>query len=172
MIPEGSRRTACISSQAGCGIGCPFCATGLGRTGAQSRQRARSSIKSSRFQRVTGERVSNVVFMGMGEPFANYHAGDESGSPPHGSATDLGSAPAISRSPRREWCRRSAASPAKSDQFVLAISLHAATDDVRDRLVPLNRKYPIAQLMDACRDYIAGDGTADYLRVCDDSRRE
>lgn len=166
MIPEGSRRTACISSQAGCGIGCPFCATALG--GLVRNLTAGEIVDQVlALQRVTGETVTNVVFMGMGEPFANYAQvikaarllTDPNGfgiGARHITVSTSGVVPAI---------RRFAG---EGRQFVLAISLHAATDDVRDRLVPLNRKYPIAQLMDACRVYIEETGrriTFEYVMI-------
>lgn len=166
MIPDGSRRTACISSQAGCGIGCPFCATGLG---GLVRNLSAGEIVDQilAIQRVTGERVSNVVFMGMGEPFANYRQVIKAArllSDPNGlgigarhiTISTSGVVPAIRRFASEER------------QFVLAVSLHAATDDVRDYLVPLNRKYPIAELMDACRHYIQETGrrvTFEYVMI-------
>lgn len=153
LIPDGPRRTACISSQAGCGIGCPFCATGLG--GLVRNLHAGEIVDQIlAIQRLSGERVSHVVFMGMGEPFANYAQvikaarllSDRHGvgiGARHLTISTSGVVPAIRRFAR------------EGVQFGLAISLHAATDEVRDVLVPLNRKYPIAELLEACREYIA-----------------
>lgn len=152
LIPEGRRRTACISSQAGCGIGCTFCATALGGF-ARNLTAGEIIDQVLALQRSSGERVTNIVFMGMGEPFANYAQVIRSAkllSDPwafgigarHITISTSGVVPAIERFVE-EGC-----------QFVLAVSLHAATDDVRDRLVPLNRKYPIKSLIDACRRYV------------------
>src|SRR5690606_11808299 len=152
LIPDGKRRTACISSQAGCGIGCPFCATGL--DGLVRNLKAGEIVEQVlALQRLTGERVSHVVFMGMGEPFANYGEvlkAAELLSNPNGvgigarriTISTSGVVPAIRRFAR------------EGVQYGLAISLHAASDPVRDVLVPLNRKYPIDQLLDACREYV------------------
>lgn len=152
MIPEGARRTACISSQAGCGIGCTFCATALGGLG---RNLTAGEIvdQVAALQRATGERITNVVFMGMGEPFANYREVMKAArllndpwafgiGARHITISTSGVAPAIERFAR------------EGVQFVLALSLHAGTDEVRDRLVPLNRKYPLDVLMKACRYYV------------------
>lgn len=153
LIPDGPRRTACVSSQAGCGIGCPFCATALG--GLVRNLTAGEIVDQIlALSRLTGERVTHVVFMGMGEPFANYrqvikaarlltHPLGYGLGARHITISTSGVVPAI-----RRFAQEKA-------QFVLAVSLHAATDDVRDVLVPLNRKYPIAQLLEACREYTA-----------------
>jgi len=152
MIPEGSRRTACISSQAGCGIGCTFCATALGGLGRNLRA-GEIVDQVAALQRATGERITNVVFMGMGEPFANYREVMKAArllndpwafgiGARHITISTSGVAPAIERFAR------------EGVQFVLAVSLHAGTDEVRSRLVPLNRKYPLDVLMKACRYYV------------------
>ena len=153
LIPEEGRRTACISSQAGCGIGCTFCATALG---GFVRNLSAGEIVDQvlALQRATGEKVTNVVFMGMGEPFANYAQVMRAArllSDPwafgigarHITISTSGVVPAIERF------------TGEGRQFVLAVSLHAATDAVRDQLVPLNRKYPIDVLIGACRRYVA-----------------
>lgn len=153
MIPEGSRRTACISSQAGCGIGCTFCATALGGFGRNLRA-GEIVDQVAALQRATGERITNVVFMGMGEPFANYREVMKAArllndpwafgiGARHITISTSGVVPAIERFAR------------ECVQFVLAVSLHAGTDEVRDRLVPLNRKYPMDVLLRACREYVA-----------------
>jgi 23S rRNA (adenine2503-C2)-methyltransferase len=149
------RRTLCISTQAGCAMGCPFCATGQG--GFERNLSAGEILAQVLFYaRVLAEeeeRVTNVVFMGMGEPLANYAAtwaairrlNDRTGFGLGARAMTLstvGLVPAI---------RRMSQEP---EQVGLAVSLHAATDDLRDELVPVNRRYPLAQLMAACRGYV------------------
>lgn len=166
LIPDGKRRTACISSQAGCGIGCTFCATALG--GLQRNLTAGEIVDQVlALQRAAQERVTNVVFMGMGEPFANYanvmRAACLLNDPwafgigaRHITISTSGVVPAIDRF-IAEGC-----------QFVLAVSLHAATNSVRDLLVPLNRKYPVEELLAACRRYVAATGrriTFEYVMI-------
>lgn len=168
LIPEGDRLTACISSQAGCGIGCSFCATALG--GLIRNLTAGEIIDQLiRLQEEAGKRISNVVLMGMGEPLANYRAvlravrnmihpqGLGIGQR-HITISTSGIVPAIRRLATENL------------QIVLAVSLHAPTDELRDQLVPLNRKYPIAVLLDACREYIAQTGrriTFEYVLIRD-----
>lgn len=149
------RRTLCISTQAGCAMGCPFCATGQG--GFDRNLSAGEIVAQVLFYaRLLAEeegRVTNIVFMGMGEPLANYAASwaairrlnDPTGFGLGARAMTLstvGLVPAI---------RRMSHEP---EQVGLAVSLHAPTDELRDELVPVNRRYPLAQLMGACRDYI------------------
>ncbi len=149
-----SRSTVCVSSQAGCAMACGFCATGQGgfarhlTTGEIVEQvvRARSEADS------TGHRVANVVFMGMGEPLANYdrvwaaverlHA-DLGMSARHLTLSTVGVVPGIERL------------ATETLPVNLAVSLHAANDTLRDELVPLNRRYPLARLAAACRVYLA-----------------
>jgi len=166
LIPEGKRRTACISSQAGCGIGCAFCATALG---GFNRNLSAGEIvdQVAALERAAGEKVTNVVFMGMGEPFQNYAQVIKAAkilNDPWGKAigarhitiSTSGVVPAIDRF------------AGEGLQFVLAVSLHAGTNDVRDRLVPLNRKYPIETLVEACRRYVASTGrrvTFEYVMI-------
>ena len=159
FIPEDDRGTLCISSQAGCAVGCRFCSTGHQ---GFSRNLTTGEILSQlwfaehtlRKQFNTTERViSNVVMMGMGEPLQNYSALvpalramlDDHGyglSRRRVTVSTSGVVPMIDR--LGEDC-----------PVALAVSLHAPTDDLRDQLVPLNKKYPIAELMDACRRYLA-----------------
>ncbi len=149
------RLTLCISTQAGCAMGCPFCATGQGgfarnlSTGeivAQVLFYARSLAEQ-------GQRVTNVVLMGMGEPLANYAAtwsairrlNDPSGFGLGARAimlSTVGLVPAIRRMSR------------EPEQVGLAVSLHAPTDELRDRLVPINRRYGLQALLEVCREYI------------------
>lgn len=158
FIPEPDRGTLCISSQAGCAMGCRFCSTGhqgFGRnlsTGEIVAQlRYAEFFLRARFARE--ERViTNVVMMGMGEPLQNYHALipalkvmlDDFGyglSRRRVTVSTSGLVPMIRR--LREDC-----------PVALAISLHAPDDALRDVLVPLNRKHPIGELLQACSEYL------------------
>jgi 23S rRNA (adenine2503-C2)-methyltransferase len=159
FIPEDDRGTLCISSQAGCAVGCRFCSTGHQ---GFSRNLTTGEILSQlwfaehtlRKQFNTTERViSNVVMMGMGEPLQNYSAlvpALRSMLDDHGYG--------LSR--RRVTVSTSGVVPMMDRlgldaPVALAVSLHAPTDALRDNLVPLNRKYPLHELMDACRRYLA-----------------
>lgn len=166
LIPEGDRLTACISSQAGCGIGCAFCATALG--GLIRNLTAGEIIDQLvRLQQEAGKRISNVVLMGMGEPLANYRAVLRAvRTMIHPQGLGIGQRHiTISTSGVVPGIRRLAA---ENLQVVLAVSLHAPTDELRDQLVPLNRKYPIDILLEACREYIAQTGrrvTFEYVLI-------
>jgi 23S rRNA (adenine2503-C2)-methyltransferase len=158
-IPEDDRATLCISSQAGCAVGCRFCSTGHQ---GFSRNLSTGEIVAQlwyaehflRKQLNTSERViSNVVMMGMGEPLQNYGALvpalrtmlDDHGyglSRRRVTVSTSGVVPMIDRL-------------AQDCPVALAVSLHATNDPLRDKLVPLNRKYPIAELLDACNRYLA-----------------
>ncbi len=159
FIPEDDRGTLCISSQAGCAVGCRFCSTGHQ---GFSRNLATWEIVAQlwfaehflRKHLKTDERViSNVVMMGMGEPLQNYSAlvpALRTMLDDHGYG--------LSR--RRVTVSTSGVVPMMdrlgSDcPVALAVSLHAPNDALRDNLVPLNRKYPLAELLDACRRYLA-----------------
>ncbi len=147
------RTTVCVSSQAGCAMGCTFCATGqLGfernlSTGEIVEQVVRARVTAA----ATGRRLGNVVFMGMGEPLANtdrvwaavHVLHDELGiSARHLTISTVGVVPGIQRL-------------AAADLPVnLAVSLHAATDELRTRLVPIGRRYPLDVLVAACADYV------------------
>lgn len=175
MIPADDRRTACISSQIGCPVGCRFCASGLGGLdGNLSAGRIVEQVwllqKLMRDEEAAANpasvaatpsaparkppRISNVVFMGMGEPLANYQ--------PVVTAIrilldDFG----FGLSKRRVTVSTSGLVPfierLKEDVDVaLAVSLHAPNDVLRNELVPINRKYPIAELMEVCRRYTDG----------------
>ena len=149
------RRTLCISTQAGCAMGCVFCATGqMGfRRHLSSGEIIEQVLYYARILQAEGERVTNVVVMGMGEPFHNYDstlAAIDRLSHPQGfnlgarriTISTVGLVPMI---------RRFAA---EQRQVNLAISLHAADDELRSSMLPINKKYPIAVLMDACREYV------------------
>jgi 23S rRNA (adenine2503-C2)-methyltransferase len=159
FIPSEERGTLCISSQAGCAVGCRFCSTGHQ---GFSRNLSSGEILSQlwfaehtlRREFNTEERViSNVVMMGMGEPLQNYSALvpalramlDDHGyglSRRRLTVSTSGVVPMIDR--LGEDC-----------PVALAVSLHAPSDALREQLVPLNKKYPISELMDACRRYLA-----------------
>mgnify|MGYP001815318615 CR=1 FL=1 len=152
LMHYNTRSTVCISSQAGCAMACDFCATGQAGferhldTGEIVEQVIRA------IREAKPRRVSNVVFMGMGEPLANYEAtwsaveriqGDLGISARHITVSTVGIIPGIKRLTEEDL------------PVNLAVSLHAANDTLRDELVPINRRYPIADLVDACADYLA-----------------
>ena len=149
------RETLCISSQSGCAIGCPFCATGqMGlRRDLSSGEITEQVVHYARKIAAKGERITNVVVMGMGEPFLNYDATLEAIrrlNHPEGmklgarrfTISTVGIVPGIRRLAEENL------------QVNLAISLHAADDALRSTLIPINRKYPIGAIMAAVRDYI------------------
>ena len=158
FIPEDDRGTLCVSSQAGCAVGCRFCSTGhqgfsrnlsTGEILAQlwfAEHFLRKHLKTS--ERV----ISNVVMMGMGEPLQNYSAlvpALRAMLDDHGYG--------LSR--RRVTVSTSGVVPmmdrlGEDCPVALAVSLHAPNDTLRDNLVPLNRKYPISELLDACTRYL------------------
>src|SRR5262245_37728193 len=159
FIPEDDRGTLCVSSQAGCAVGCRFCSTGhqgFSRnltTGEIVAQLWFAEHFLRQHLRTNGQRViSNVVMMGMGEPLQNYQALipalrvmlDDHGyglSRRRVTVSTSGVVPVMDR--LREDC-----------PVALAVSLHASNDELRDKLVPLNKKYPVADLLDACNRYL------------------
>jgi len=151
LIPESKRLTLCISTQAGCGLGCAFCATAL--LGLKRNLRAREIIDQVlEVSRIlsSDQRITHVVLMGMGEPLANY--GETIKALEILTDTTWG----IGISPRRVTLSTVGLIPQiqklMADTRVnLAISLHAPNDELRSRLVPINRKYSLQQLMDCCR---------------------
>ncbi len=157
FIPEARRGTLCVSSQVGCAMDCPFCATG--RQGFNRNLSAAEIVGQVVLAgRELGleqgaSRVTNVVFMGMGEPLANFR---ELVRACDVLTDDFG----FGLSRRRVTVSTSGLVPqidrlAAVSNVALAISLHAATDTLRDELVPINRKHPIAELLAACWDYAA-----------------
>lgn len=158
LMAYGKRTTVCVSSQAGCAMGCSFCATGqlgfarhLGR-GEIVEQVARAARQAagSGFAR-----LSNVVFMGMGEPLANYEAVLSAVRMLNGELAIGARSMTISTVGIVPGIRRLAG---EGIQVNLAVSLHAANDSLRDRLVPINRRYRLADLMAACHDYCERTG--------------
>ena len=154
LIVEGKRRTACLSSQVGCALDCSFCATG--RMGfvrnLSAAQIVDQLLQVDRVLQERGERVTNVVMMGMGEPLLNYKnlvqaiqlMGMEVGPGIGGrriTVSTAGYLPGIRKLAREEL------------NIGLAISLNATTDELRQRLMPINRKYKIADLLDAAREF-------------------
>ncbi len=164
-IPDTGRGTLCISSQVGCTLNCTFCHTGtqrlvrnltpgeiagqvvLARDCLNDWQRAAAPAGADPEKRL----VSNVVMMGMGEPLYNFEAVRD--------ALDVvADGEGLSISKRRITLSTSGVVPnivraGEEIGSMLAISLHAVTDELRDKLVPLNRKYPLRELLDACRNY-------------------
>lgn len=157
------RNTVCVSTQVGCNIGCPFCATGMqgfernlssGEMVDQVLYFGRYLKNESSLSEDNGyaNGITNIVFMGMGEPLANYeelwkavvklNAAETFGLGARNiTISTAGLAPEIRRLGREKL------------QVGLAVSLHAGTDELRDKLVPLNRKYPLEELISACREY-------------------
>ena len=151
------RRTVCLSSQSGCALACTFCATGamgLGRNLTPGEIVEQLVVLARRLRDSDGARVHNVVMMGMGEPFQNYDrvlAACRTMNDPTGFG--LGARQiAISTAGWVPGIDRLAAEPM---QIKLALSLHAPDDELRGQLMPVTRRYPIAELMDACRRYRA-----------------
>ena len=155
LMRYSKRRTLCISTQAGCAMGCVFCATGqMGfRRHLSSGEIVEQVLYYARQLHAQGEEVTNVVVMGMGEPFHNYEAtmaAIDRLNHPDGfnfgarrfTVSTVGLIPMI---------RRFAS---EKRQVNLAVSLHAADDELRSSMLPVNHKYPLAQLIPACREYV------------------
>lgn len=173
-IPEDDRATLCVSSQVGCSLACTFCSTG--RQGF-NRNMSTAEIVSQLFlanrlverEVVPGRKITNIVFMGMGEPLLNFDAVCEA-------AEIMMEDNAWGLSKRRVTVSTSGIVPAM-DRLLervdvsLAVSLHAPTDSLRDELVPINRKYPLAELMAACDRYAprcpTGAITYEYVMLKD-----
>jgi len=160
-IPERDRATLCVSSQVGCGLNCSFCSTAqqgfnrnlttgeiIGQVLVASRLLAADGVRCNE----NGRAISNVVMMGMGEPLLNF---DNVVPAMRLMLDDL----AFGLSKRRVTLSTSGVVPEldrlrEACDVALAVSLHAPTDTLRDELVPINRKYPIRELMAACRRYV------------------
>ena len=167
LIPDGNRATLCVSSQVGCSLDCSFCSTGKqgfqrDLTAAEIIGQVWLAIDSyDAFQSGKGRVVTNVVMMGMGEPLLNF---DPVVSAMNLMMEDL----AYGISKRRVTLSTSGVVPAldklaEVSDVSLAVSLHAPNDALRNELVPINRKYPIARLLESCRQYI--DAQSDSKRV-------
>ncbi|AHH20362.1 ribosomal RNA large subunit methyltransferase N [Nocardia nova SH22a] len=166
LMRYSDRNTLCISSQAGCGMACPFCATGQGGLNrnlstAEIVDQVRAAAAALRDGEVPGGtgRLSNIVFMGMGEPLANYkrvvNAVRRITSPaPDGLGisqrsvvvSTVGLAPAIRKLADEDL------------SVTLAVSLHTPDDELRDTLVPVNNRWPVAEVLDAARYYADKSG--------------
>jgi 23S rRNA (adenine2503-C2)-methyltransferase len=167
LIPETGRATLCVSSQVGCSLDCSFCSTGKqgferDLSAAEIIGQVWLAIKSyDAFQAGNGRIVTNVVMMGMGEPLLNF---DNVVAAMDLMLEDL----AYGLSKRRVTLSTSGVVPAldklaKVSEVSLAVSLHAPNDELRSQLVPINRKYPIAMLLQSARNYI--DAQRDSKRV-------
>jgi 23S rRNA (adenine2503-C2)-methyltransferase len=173
---QRGRATVCISTQAGCAMGCPFCATG--QAGLRRQLRTDEVVAQiAAVQRLlqdgvvdtegVPDHITNVVFMGMGEPLANPEVTlatlrwllDPDGfnlSARSITLSTIGLVPAIRRLVRLDA------------PITLAVSLHAPTDELRDRLVPINRRHPLDELLAACDDHVAATGrrmTFEYVLI-------
>jgi 23S rRNA (adenine2503-C2)-methyltransferase len=153
FIPEESRGTLCVSSQVGCALDCSFCATarqGFNRNLSVAEIIGQVRMASAALDK--DQRISNVVMMGMGEPLLNF---DNVVSAMNLMMDDA----AYGLSKRRVTLSTSGVVPAihrlrDTIDVALAVSLHAADDELRSQLVPINRKYPLNELMQVCRDYV------------------
>lgn len=153
LIRDRERVTICVSSQVGCAVKCSFCATGLSgyKRNLSPGEIVEQALYLLRDEQL-GDRTPNIVYMGMGEPFRNYDAVMKSIRllmRPEGlhigarkiTVSTAGDVPGLQRFADEDW------------QVRLSVSLHAADDELRSELVPLNRKYPLNMLMDAVRSY-------------------
>jgi len=159
LMKYDERRTLCISTQAGCAMGCVFCATGqMGFfRNLTSGEIVEQVLYFARELKKAGETVTNIVIMGMGEPFINYDntldAIDRLNDPRgfglgarRFTISTVGLVPKI-----QEFTK-------EKRQVNLAVSLHAANDELRSKLLPVNRQYPLSELIPACRDYVETTG--------------
>ena len=158
LIPDGDRKTLCVSSQVGCSLDCSFCSTGKqgfnrNLTAAEIIGQVRIAIKSyGPFDPSGDRRVTNVVLMGMGEPLMNFNNVVEA-------VKLMMEDNAYGLSKRRVTLSTAGVVPAldklgDETDVSLAVSLHAPNDELRDQLVPINRRYPINELIDACNRYL------------------
>jgi 23S rRNA (adenine2503-C2)-methyltransferase len=161
----------CVSCQIGCAIGCSFCATGLSGLirNLSAGEMVSQVVHAARLARERERRISNIVVMGMGEPFHNYDAvmrfvaivNDRQGlgiGARHITLSTAGVVPFIDRLAEEPY------------QVKLAVSLHAPNDALRSQLVPINRRWPIDELLAACRRYVARTGrrvTFEYVLIED-----
>jgi 23S rRNA (adenine2503-C2)-methyltransferase len=166
LIPAGTRRTVCLSTQAGCKFACAFCASGL--LGFR-RDLTTAEILGQvlYFRDVLDAGLTNIVFMGMGEPLDNFDNVEKAIrilNDPRGfgfaarrmTVSTSGFVPGIARFKKLDL------------QVNLSVSLHAADDETRNRLMPINRRFPLAEVMAACEDYLGGGGrklTFEYVLI-------
>jgi 23S rRNA (adenine2503-C2)-methyltransferase len=176
FIPDSNRGTLCVSSQVGCTLACTFCHTGTQRlvrnltpgeivtqvlvardglgewSGAPANGKTNTQTHGKLTRETPARQLSNIVFMGMGEPMFNYDNVVTA-------CQIMMDSDGLALSRRKITVSTSGVVPrirdlAKDVGVNLAISLHAVTDELRDVIVPINRKYPIAELLDACREYV------------------
>ena len=164
LLPYENRVSVCVSTQVGCAAGCTFCATGIGGL-ARNLTAGEIVDEILTLQGKSERRVSNVVYMGMGEPLLNYDnviksihlLNDEVGiAMRHITISTVGITPRIEKLAQEKL------------QLTLAISLHAPNDTVRRQLIPIAARYPIHELIEACRDYTNETGrriTFEYLLI-------
>lgn len=166
VIPDKDRLTLCISSQVGCAMGCRFCLTGkLGlKRSLKAHEIVDQVIAVSRL--ISPMKITNIVFMGMGEPLSNLDEVTEA---------LLRLTAIIEISKRRITVSTSGVVPkivelaVRAPHVNLAISLNAVTEEARDSLMPVNKKYPLKMLLDACRRFPLGPGrriTFEYVMLC------
>jgi 23S rRNA (adenine2503-C2)-methyltransferase len=155
LMQYPDRVTVCVSTQAGCAMACQFCATGQSGFQRQLTQGEIVEQVAAAMRKSGSRRVSNIVFMGMGEPLANYDRvwgavvrlhGDMGLSARHLTLSTVGIVPGIRRLATENL------------PVNLAVSLHAANNGLRDELVPINRRYPLEVLADACAEYVRASG--------------
>jgi 23S rRNA (adenine2503-C2)-methyltransferase len=150
-IPEGSRLTLCISSQAGCALQCSFCATGA-MGFVRNLQPFEIAGQVREVTMLTGRKPTNVVFMGMGEPLMNWKAVDPA-------LTILNDASGIGIGARHITVSTVGVLPGiialskRPEQFRLALSIHAPSDELRRKLMPINVKYPLADVIEAASEF-------------------
>jgi 23S rRNA (adenine2503-C2)-methyltransferase len=174
-IPDRDRRTFCISTQAGCPVGCAFCATGHG--GFKGHLRPAEIVDQvASMQRITGEGPTNIVYMGMGEPLLNFASVRKS-------IEILTDPEQFGFGARRITVSTVGIPDGMRElaevfpQVKLAVSLHAARNDLRSRIIPINRKYPLEDVVAAGRDHVSRTGkkiTFEYILLpgVNDSRRD
>ena len=165
---KSDRRTVCVSTQVGCAYGCKFCASGL--EGFFRNLRANEIVDQIiAIERATNEKIDNVVFMGMGEPLANFEnvlRAIRIVNAPWGLAIGARRI-TVSTSGLAPQIRKLAGEPL---QIRLAISLHGATNDVRNQIMPINRRYNLEKLLSACDYYVARSKqrlTFEYILIAD-----
>jgi 23S rRNA (adenine2503-C2)-methyltransferase len=166
LIPSGKRRTVCLSTQAGCKFGCAFCASGL-HGFKRDLQPSEITGQALAVHGEAGGEITNYVFMGMGEPLDNFDSLAKAiriMNAPEGmgiaarrmTVSTAGLIPGIERLKGLDL------------QVNLSVSLHAVTDRLRSRLMPINRKYPLEKLIEACEGYIRSGGrmiTLEYILI-------
>src|SRR5205814_550813 len=165
---RSDRRTICISTQVGCAYGCKFCASGL--EGFTRNLRANEIVDQIiAIEQESGEKIENVVFMGMGEPLANFEnvlRAIRIVNAPWGLAIGARRI-TVSTSGLAPQIRKLAGEPL---QIRLAISLHGATNEVRNQIMPINRRYNLETLLSACDYYVARSKqrlTFEYILIAD-----